>query len=218
MAGQEQTADNPQYSVRHTSSVLVTTRRRSKRKGSTSMAVQEQTADNAQCFVRRTGSVLVITCRRSKQKGSTSMAVQELSQARGAAPLQERVVGTAEHCLGLLQGVRLVGARLLTHFVVLNKPIALRVQGCNVLVCGHQLLRGGLLLAHAGLQGALHLRLRGLPVGQGLRVCGALGGRVGHGRLVVLLRVLFFGLGNRHLLLQVLHQQVHHGDATTALL
>mmetsp|Transcript_142456 Transcript_142456/g.455376 ORF Transcript_142456/g.455376 Transcript_142456/m.455376 type:complete len:480 (-) Transcript_142456:425-1864(-) len=91
------------------------------------------------------------------------------------------------------------------------------MEGRDVLPQDHELLAGGGLVALALLKLCLHVGLRSLPVGQRLRVHGTLLGGVGHGLLIVALTGLLLGLGGGHLLLQILHEEVHHGHHTTAL-
>mmetsp|Transcript_6639 Transcript_6639/g.19009 ORF Transcript_6639/g.19009 Transcript_6639/m.19009 type:complete len:234 (-) Transcript_6639:12-713(-) len=136
-------------------------------------------------------------------------------EATGAG-LQQGVVSTAEHSLGTAQRVDLVRASSFAGLEILQQPVALGMQGRDVLLGRHQLADSGLVRVTVSLQ-------IGLQIGRGtdlfrqrLRVSRALRRGVGHHGLVVGLRLVLAGLRLGHLLLQVLDQQVDHGDDAVA--
>eukprot|EP00446_Apocalathium_sp_SHHI-4_P003432 CAMPEP_0177178490 /NCGR_PEP_ID=MMETSP0367-20130122/14355_1 /TAXON_ID=447022 ORGANISM="Scrippsiella hangoei-like, Strain SHHI-4" /NCGR_SAMPLE_ID=MMETSP0367 /ASSEMBLY_ACC=CAM_ASM_000362 /LENGTH=111 /DNA_ID=CAMNT_0018625149 /DNA_START=69 /DNA_END=400 /DNA_ORIENTATION=+ len=106
-----------------------------------------------------------------KQSNSCSVA-EELASTGSVAPLEQREVGTAENGLRLAKGIDLVSAGLLAHLEVLEEPVALGMEGRDILPQDHELLAGGGLVALALLKLCLHVGLRSLPVGQRLRVHG----------------------------------------------
>mmetsp|Transcript_102995 Transcript_102995/g.296604 ORF Transcript_102995/g.296604 Transcript_102995/m.296604 type:complete len:517 (+) Transcript_102995:193-1743(+) len=102
--------------------------------------------------------------------------------------------------------------------MVLQKPIAVSMERRDVLHRGHVLLGGACLLLLLRLKGLLRGRLgRGL-LGQELRVRGALIGGVGEHLFVINLSVLLGHLGLLHLLVELFHEEVNHGDNAVALL
>mmetsp|Transcript_99548 Transcript_99548/g.319499 ORF Transcript_99548/g.319499 Transcript_99548/m.319499 type:complete len:403 (-) Transcript_99548:1079-2287(-) len=138
-------------------------------------------------------------------------------EATGAS-LQQGVVSTAEHSLGAAQRVDLVCASGLAGLEILQQPVALGVQGCNVLLRRHQLVDRSLVVATVGLQVGLQIGFGTGLLRQRLRVGGALRRGFAHHGLVVGLRLVLAGLRLGHLLLQVLDQQVDHGDDAVAVL
>mmetsp|Transcript_10022 Transcript_10022/g.21066 ORF Transcript_10022/g.21066 Transcript_10022/m.21066 type:complete len:414 (-) Transcript_10022:1104-2345(-) len=134
-----------------------------------------------------------------------------------SAPLHKRIVRATEHGLRLLQRIGLPCPRLLTHIVVLDQPIALGVEGLNVLERARQLLPCGRLRLVVRLEVRLQGGLSGTLLSERLRVSGALLRGILHHLLIVLLRLLLRCLGLSHLLVKVLHQQVDHGDHACAL-
>mmetsp|Transcript_133331 Transcript_133331/g.426484 ORF Transcript_133331/g.426484 Transcript_133331/m.426484 type:complete len:375 (-) Transcript_133331:102-1226(-) len=144
--------------------------------------------------------------------------VEELARTGGVSPLDQREVGAAEHGLRLAKRVDFVGTRLLAYLEVLEEPVALGMEGRHVLLEDHELLAGRGLLTLALLKLGLHVGLRSLPVGQRLRVHGALLGRVGHHGPIISLGDLLLGLGGGHLLRDVIHDEVQHGNHAAALL
>mmetsp|Transcript_27444 Transcript_27444/g.69458 ORF Transcript_27444/g.69458 Transcript_27444/m.69458 type:complete len:376 (+) Transcript_27444:118-1245(+) len=148
---------------------------------------------------------------RSEGASCKAAAAQELACTTDAgAHLQQREVRAAEHSLGFLQAVNLVGTRRLASVVVLQQPVALGMQRHDVRLCGLQLLACGLLLGDARLHRGLHTSHRRLLVRQPLGVHGPLLSGVRHHLLVLLLGVLLLGLRNGHLPVQVTDQEVHH--------
>merc|ERR1740117_1322949 len=132
--------------------------------------------------------------------------------------LDERIVGTAEDRLGLAKRIDLAIPGLVAAFEVLDQPITLAMQARDVLSIGHQLFAQRRLVVLVPLQLLLGLGLGGLLVAERLRVVGALLLRIGHGLLVVGLGIFFLDLARRHLLVQVLDEQVQQSNHATTLL
>merc|ERR1711988_914191 len=76
---------------------------------------------------------------------------------------------------------------------------------------------GGVVIS-VSLQRTLCIGLSGLLVSERLRVLGALLSGGGHHLLVVRLRILLLSLRNRHFLVEVLHEKVHHRDDAASFL
>merc|ERR1719230_1517401 len=132
--------------------------------------------------------------------------------------LDERVVGSRQHCLCLLQSIDLTIAGLNTGFVVGQKPVALLMQ----ITKGVDLAKDGL-LGSGGLlsvldQIGLEVCLGSSLVLDGLRVTGTLGSSIGGQGLVFRLCVLLLDLHLLHLLLHVGNQSVNHANHTGRLL
>merc|ERR1740117_392264 len=134
-----------------------------------------------------------------------------------ALGLHEGEVCSAEDGLGLAESINLAGARLLADVKVLQQPIAVVVEGLDVLECGTQFLCGGGMVLCVLLEGGLHVSQSTLLVGKALRVAGAFVLRVSHHLLIVALSIFLLSLGNGHLFVKVLYQQVNHRDDTIAL-
>ena len=88
-----------------------------------------------------------------------SKNVKTSHAATKALRLQERVVGATEHSLGLTKCVNLAVPGLFAHIKVLHQPIALSVEGADVLDQVQKLFSGGLLGVGVALQSCLRAGL-----------------------------------------------------------
>merc|ERR1719356_2042128 len=131
--------------------------------------------------------------------------------------LEQRVAGSAEDSLRVLECLNLASTSFLAHVEKLQEPVAFGMQGGDVLQGRLELLEGGQLRSLVVLKGHLGVGLNLLLIGDALRVGGALFGRVGHQLLVLGLGVLLLSLGLCHLRHEILDEQVNHGNDTSAL-
>mmetsp|Transcript_90732 Transcript_90732/g.235308 ORF Transcript_90732/g.235308 Transcript_90732/m.235308 type:complete len:514 (+) Transcript_90732:135-1676(+) len=120
--------------------------------------------------------------------------------------------------MGLVEGIDLARACLFAHIIILEQPVAFGMQRRDVLRSGHKLALRGAKLLLVVLKGRLHVCLGGALLGEGGRICCALLRGLLHHGLVVDLRLLFACLRLGQLLLEVLDQEVDHGDHSGALL
>merc|ERR1719352_2200045 len=127
------------------------------------------------------------------------------SQAPAAhARLQKSEVSAAEDGLCSLEGLDFSSPGLLAHLEVLQKPIAFGMQSLNVLKSCHQGLGGCCLFHGTGFHIGLELGLGFALVRQRLLIGRALLSGILHSSLVVLLSILFCGLGCSQLLVEIL--------------
>merc|ERR550532_3432197 len=131
-------------------------------------------------------------------------------------PKLEREVCTVQNRLGLADCLDLAGAGFLADIVILQQPIALPMKRPNVFTNACQLLGGLRFRIGVRLQSLLRISLRTLFITDRLLVVGTLVSGIRHHLLVLLLRILLVHLCDLHLLVQVLHQHVHHSDDTRA--
>mmetsp|Transcript_83085 Transcript_83085/g.222915 ORF Transcript_83085/g.222915 Transcript_83085/m.222915 type:complete len:245 (+) Transcript_83085:129-863(+) len=134
-----------------------------------------------------------------------------------AAHLQQRVVGAAQHSLGLSERVDLPTARLLPCIEILDEPIAFGMELGEVLVRCHERLGRAGAVALGRLQVALQICLLGGLGRQRLRIVHPLVLRVRDRLVIVRLRVLLLRLGLGHLAVEIFDQQIEHGNDAAAL-
>merc|ERR1719313_3145854 len=132
-----------------------------------------------------------------------------------ALGLDEGIVCAAQYGLCLSKRVDLTGAGFLAHIEILEEPVALVV---DVLDCCCQFLSSGGFGVCVLLKLSLHVCQGTLLILEALGVLGPLLCRVLHHLLVVTLSVLLFCLCDGHLLVEVLDQEIDHGNHSIGLL
>merc|ERR1719291_341008 len=131
--------------------------------------------------------------------------------------LQEGIVSSVQDGLGLRECTDLIRSSFLTHIKILEQPIAFAVQCLNDLQCGHHLLLLCLQSFFVLRQCSFGVCFRTLLLADGLRVGSTLLCRILHHLFIVSLGVLFLSFRGRHLLVEVGHESIQHGDNPVAL-
>merc|ERR1719198_2473339 len=132
--------------------------------------------------------------------------------------LEEREICTRQHSLGLLESIDLTSTGLLADIEILQQPIAVGMQTLQELHGCHHLLHAVSLLLGFLLHQTLRISLGCFLISDGFGVSDPLLCGLACKLFVLSLSILLFKFHLLHLLVQISHEHVHHGNHSVALL